>query len=128
MFLTRINRSPLADLHVATSSLNRLFDEALRGWPEYAPGMGIEEDTNDLRLTADLPGVKPENLKISMENNVLSIEATREGRGSYQRSFTVPSTVDAERIQATLEHGVLTVTLPKAEAAKPRHIPVKAQA
>ena len=88
----------------------------------------------------ELPGVKPEDVKISLENNVLAIKGSKQqvaeertervhryGRtyGTFERSFTLPATVDASNITATYEHGVLTVTLPKVEKAKPRQIEVQ---
>jgi hypothetical protein len=101
----------------------------------------VREDKEHLTITVDLPGVKPEDVKISVEGQVLTVrgekrqvsEQTDErwhryerSYGSFERSFTLPSTVDADRIQATAEHGVLTISLPKIEKAKPREIPVKA--
>lgn len=153
MFAITRNRSPLADLQVATHQINRLFDEALSGWPSlssetplvgnWVPPVDIVEDQNQVRIAAELPGVKPENVRISVENNILTIageksferresDETRAHRyertyGTFERSFTVPSAVDAERIEARYEHGMLYVTLPKAERAKPRQITVKVQ-
>lgn len=154
MFAITRTRSPLADLNLATNGLNRLFDEAFRGWPAFAPSdtplvgnwmppVDVTEDTNEVRIAAELPGVKAEDVKISLENNVLTIrgekhqqaieqDAERAHRfersyGVFERSFTVPSTVDADRIQAKYELGVLTVALPKVERAKPRQIEIKVQ-
>ena len=85
MFAITRTRSPLADLNLATTGLNRLFDEAFRGWPTFAasdtplvgnwmPPVDITEDTNEVRIAAELPGVKPEDVKISLENNYLVTE------------------------------------------------------
>ena len=141
-----LSRTPLRDLRVATSDLNRLFDEAFQGWPavgQWTPAVDIVEDKDGLRIAADLPGVKPEDVKISVENGVLGIRGEKQTGheqhgdkayrfertwGSFERAFTLPETVDAERIEARYEHGVLTVTLPRAEKAKPRQIEVKVQA
>ena len=154
MFAITRNRGPLADLQVATHQLNRLFDEAFNGWPtqgsdtplggNWIPPVDIVEDKDQVRIAAELPGVKPEDVTITVENNVLSIRGeknterhdesgTRAQRfersyGSFERSFTLPGTVDAERIEARYEHGMLYVTLPKAERAKPRQITVQVQA
>src|SRR6266704_2585503 len=91
-------------------------------------------------VAPEVPGVKPEDVKISLENNVLSIHGTKEQvaeertervhryertYGTCERSFTLPATLDANNIQARYEHGVLTVTLPKVEKAKPRQIQVQ---
>ena len=135
------------ELSTTFNRLNRLMDEAfglsseandtLAGW---MPPVDVTEDTDHVRVAAELPGVKPEDVKITLENNVLTIrgEKNQETRsetervqryersyGLFERSFAVPSTVDAEHIGASYENGVLTVTLPKAERAKPRAIEVK---
>ncbi len=154
MFALRDSRSPLADLQVASSSLNRLFDEAFRGWPEAAgqiagawmPPVDVFENTSEVRIVAELPGIRPEDIRISVENNVLTLsgqkampamteskDADRAHRaerlyGSFERRFTVPNTVDTDKIVAKAELGVLTLTLPKAERAKPRQIAVQVQA
>ena len=149
MFTIRPTRSPLADLQVATGSLNRLFDEALRGWPEldgqfqsgWMPPVDVVETAEEVRIVAELPGVKPDAIGISVENNVLTLRGEKpqpetgerthrieRSYGSFERRFTVPATVAADRIQARYEHGVLTLTLPRAEAAKPRQITVQVQA
>jgi HSP20 family protein len=66
----------------------------------------------------------PENVKLTLENQVLTMSGEK-ANGTFRRSFTVANTIDVDRIEATIEHGVLTVLLPKAERAKPREIPVK---
>jgi HSP20 family protein len=146
MFAITRTRSPLTELQ----GINRLLDEAFRGWPfpatdgnlggAWVPPVDVVEDKEHVRITAELPGVKPEDVKISLENNVLTIrgekqQATEEkderwhryerSYGAFERTFTVPSTVDAEHISAAYDAGVLTVTLPKVERAKPREISVK---
>ena len=146
MFALRPTHSPLADLQVASSTLNRLFDEAFNPVAgAWMPAVDVIEGKNEVRLVAEMPGVKPDAIRISMENNVLSLHgekaqprlsAEQEERahrfersfGAFERHFTVPSTVDAERIEARYEHGVLTIVLPKAEKAKPRQISVQVQA
>jgi len=77
-----------------------------------------------VRLTAEIPGYKPENVKLSLENRVLTMTGEKTN-GTFRRSFTVPNTIDLDRVEAGVEHGVLTVTLHKAEKAKPREIPIK---
>jgi HSP20 family protein len=89
----------------------------------------------------ELPGVRPEDVKISVEGNVLTVHGTKQQvaeertervhryertYGAFERTFTLPATVDAERITAGVDNGVLTITLPKVEQAKPRQIPVEA--
>ena len=146
MYLTRTRRSDRSpDLYGNLTRLNRMMEEALGGWngetvsSAWTPSVDVREDKEHLTITLDLPGVKPEDVKISLENQVLTIrgekrqvsEQTDErwhryerSYGSFERSFTLPTTVDADRIQAVTEHGVLTVTLPKAEKARPREIPI----
>jgi len=148
-------RAPMTDLQMATSQLNRLFDNAFGTWPwngngqeasltgTWIPPVDIMEDKDQVLIAAELPGVKPEDVKITMENNLLTIRGEKQHKveenservhryersyGVFERSFQVPSTVDAERITARYEHGVLHVTLPKVEKAKPRQITVQVQA
>jgi HSP20 family protein len=114
-------RSPMADLHMATSQLERMFDTA------WVPAVDVSENGDQVEVSLELPGVKPEDLKITMENNVLTI-AGQKKQQAFERSFTVPNTIDADRIGARMELGVLYLTLPKAERAKPRQIQVQVQA
>ncbi len=155
MFAISRTRGPFADLQVASHQLNRLLDDAFRpafwnGSPlespltgNWMPPVDVMEDKDQVRIEAELPGVKPEDVKISMENNVLTIRGEKRQRteeqqerahryersyGLFERAFTVPATVDAEQITARYEQGVLTIALPKVERAKPRQITVQVQA
>jgi len=125
--------------------INRIFDVlgSLNGdmaEATWVPPVDIFEDPEAIRIIAEVPGVKPEEVKISLEDNVLTIRGSKQQAaeertervhryertyGTFERSFTLPATVDASNIQASYEHGVLTVTLPKAETAKPRQIEVQ---
>ena len=150
MFLpTRTLRDPAAEVSNLERRINRLFGDALSNFDwqyrdnagaAWVPPVDIFEEPDALRITAEVPGVSPDNLKISLENNVLSIHGTKEQvaqerservhryertYGAFERSFTLPATVDANNIKASYEHGVLTLTLPKIEKAKPRQIEVK---
>jgi HSP20 family protein len=131
------------------TELNRLFtdvfgaldwqprDSVLGAW---MPAVDVLEENDGIRILAELPGVKPEEVKISVENNVLTIRGTKDQvaeektkrvhryertYGAFERTFALPATVDAGRIKATYEHGVLSVFLPKMEQAKPREIQVE---
>ena len=99
----------------------------------------IIEEQGALTLVADLPGVNPQDVKLSVENGVLTLSGVKqsgaaqsEGRahvlersfGEFARTFVLPKTVDVERINAAYANGVLTVTLPKAEKAMAREIKV----
>ena len=120
--------------------INRIFDVlgSLDGdSPEasWVPPVDIFEDADAIRIISEVPGVNPSDVKISLENNVSKQQVAQERTervhryertyGTFERSFTLPATVDASNIKASYEHGVLTVTLPKAEKAKPRQIEVQ---
>ncbi|HEX4574373.1 MAG TPA: Hsp20/alpha crystallin family protein [Gemmatimonadales bacterium] len=131
---------------------NRFLTDAFRGldWQyrenagaSWVPPVDIFEEADAIRIVAEVPGLKPEDVKISLENNVLTIHGTKDQvaeertervhryertYGRFERGFTLPATVDANGIKAAYEHGVLTVTLPKAEKAKPRQIAVQVSA
>lgn len=103
------------------------------------PAVDIYETDDSLVVVADMPGVKKDDLEISVENNLLTIHARpgvamdesalmREfSLGEYFRQFTLGDKVDRDRITASLDQGVLTLSLPRAEEAKPRLIKVKAK-
>ncbi len=103
----------------------------------FKPGYDVEETHEAYLLTVDLPGMKKEDVKIALNDNVLTLSGERkiernEGKGRYERSygrfqqsFTLPGTVDVNRVEAHLEDGVLHIALPKSEMAKPRTIEVQ---
>jgi HSP20 family protein len=153
MFLTtRTLRDPAVEASHLEQRINRLFSDALGNldWQyrdnagaAWVPPVDIFEEADSIRIMAEVPGVSPDHVKISLENNVLTIHGTKEQvaqerservhryertYGAFERSFTLPATVDPNTIKATYEHGVLTVTLPKVEKAKPRQIEVKVAA
>lgn len=146
---TRRPTEQASDLFALRGRLNRLFDEALGPWSTgwengtvgsaWVPPVDVFESQEHIKLVAELPGVRPEDVKISLENNVLTLKGEKKQvaeeqtervhryervYGLFERTFTLPSTVDAERIQASYGHGMLTVLLPKVERARPREIPV----
>jgi len=113
--------------------------ERTRNATTYTPRFDIVETDGELVLFGDLPGVKKDDLDIRFENGDLTIEGKvlprqteREflygeyGMGDFRRSFTISETINVEKISAELHSGVLTLHLPKVEAAKPRKIAVKA--
>ena len=152
MYLTRVRRTnePAQDVFSGLTRLTRLMDEAF-GAPfqgangeavgsAWTPTVDILEDREHLTISMEVPGVRPEDVKISLENQVLTISGEKQQQnvqkderwhrwersyGRFERSFTLPSTVDADRIEATTDNGVLTVRLPKIEKARPREIPVR---
>ncbi len=131
--------------------LNQVLDAAFTGWPfatesgdlvtsAWVPPTDIFEDADGLKIMLELPGLRPEDVKLTVENLTLTIRGEKKqvaeeqttkvhryerSYGAFERSFALPSTVDVERVVAKFEHGVLTVTLPKAEKAKPRSIEVR---
>jgi HSP20 family protein len=134
------------------SRLSRALDEAFQGWPfatdfngstitsSWAPPCDVFESKDALKIVVELPGVKPEDVKLSLENQSLTIRSEKKQAaeeaserlhryerlyGVFERSFSLPNTVDVERVDAAFENGVLTINLPKVERAKPREIPVK---
>jgi len=97
-----------------------------------APAVDIFENKDELVILADLPGVAKEDLSIHLEKGHLTLEgrlrdfAPDEEPFDYRRAFLVPQGIDAEKISANLQNGVLRVVLPKPAALKPRQIPVRA--
>jgi HSP20 family molecular chaperone IbpA len=101
------------------------------------PSVDIYENEDEILLHADMPGVVKENISVDIDNGTLSISGVRklETKGAatyeefsdieYVRSFSVPQTIDVERVEAELKNGVLKLHLPKSEAAKPRQIEIK---
>jgi len=108
----------------------------------YSPQVDIIERKEDIVVIADVPGVDENSVDINLEKNVLSIYGRVEeedfrnysptyaeyGVGDYERVFTLSDEIDRDRIDATVKNGVLTIVLPKAQAAKSRKISVKAEA
>ena len=112
--------------------------ELTRGAVTFTPRVDIIETPEELLLFADLPGVKSEDVDVRFENGELILHGRCQPRynpagfllneyevGDYYRVFTLNENVDAEKINAELKQGVLTVHLPKSEAVKPRKISVK---
>ena len=111
----------------------------------WCPVVDVAETQDELRLQAELPGLAPEQVDVSVESGVLTISGEKEQEveegkqgseyhvierryGRFERSFSLPRTVDPGKVDATFANGVLTVTLPKVEAAKSRKIAVKVSA
>jgi HSP20 family molecular chaperone IbpA len=92
------------------------------------PPVDIYENKDEILLLIDLPGVEPAGLKIRFDHGELTLEASRTGRraADFARRFQVPGGIEAGKIDARLDNGVLELHLPKAESAKPREIPVRA--
>lgn len=106
----------------------------------FSPRADISEGEKEFRIAMDMPGVKADNLEIDLENHILTVKATRQETqpegfetrrkerpmgSSFERSFTLGNVVDGEKIGASLDAGILTITLPKSEQSMPRKIEVK---
>lgn len=138
-------RSPWHEVERMRRGMDRVHRERPRrgAWnlaPEY-PAMNVWTDENNAILTAELAGVKSEDIDVSVENELLTLRGNRQTEepvegmtyhrrerrcGSFSRTFRLPFQVDAAAVEATLESGMLNVVLPRAEADKPRKIAVKA--
>ena len=129
---------PSAGLSLFEDTLNRFFSESATARP-WSPAVDIAENENEILLTADIPGVKLDDVQIKLEEGVLTLSGKREfsksdekagyhrierSYGSFHRAFALPDSVDPERVQAAFDNGVLAITLPKKEMAKPRTIKV----
>jgi HSP20 family protein len=132
---------PLSNLRHFEDAFTRLFSEPQTNRP-WAPSVDIYETANELVLKADLPEVELKDLDVRVENQTLTIVGERKferrddtkgyhrverSYGNFARSFAVPNTFDTDKINAGFKNGVLTVTLPKKENAKPRQIKVEVQ-
>ena len=142
---------PFRDLLSLQDRMNRLFDESYRStqrgttddeWAlggSWAPAVDIYEQGTDIVLKAELPGVDPKDVDIRLENNVLSLRGQRKlesevkresyhrverSYGTFSRSFTLPTVVDQASIKAEFKDGLLRLTLPKREEAKPKQIQI----
>jgi len=147
MMITRWNRgiSPFDALMDVRRELDRVFDQSggqngESTWESLRTD--VIETADELIATLEVPGVRPEDVEITVDNNVLTVSGEKrqawqsgdeesgfrvaERRyGRFGRSFVLPQNVDPERISAETEHGVLTVRLPKREEARPRRIQVR---
>jgi HSP20 family protein len=117
--------------------LDRFFGEP--AWT-FNPACDVEETENAYLLSFDLPGVSKENVKIEVVDNQLLVAGERKSEkkensarhiverhhGAFQRAFALPASVDTAKIEASFRDGVLNVTIPKPEAAKPRQIAISA--
>ena len=119
--------------------LDRTNDDSTSATAEWAPAVDIEEHADKYVLHADVPGVDPNAIEITLEGGVLTLSGSREKAveqkgvesrriervtGTFLRRFTLPESVDAENVKASGKNGVLEIVIPKREAAKPRKITV----
>ncbi len=138
--------SPFGEILSLRSAMDRMFDEPFwrptwiaRGLDEYSVPLDVQTTPDALVVKAALPGVKPDDVEITVDGNTLTISAKLEDeheedeqgylvreirRGSFARSVALSSDLDIEHANASFDNGVVTLTIPKAEQAKPRRIPI----
>lgn len=129
------------------NELTRMFE---RNWPfdrgedafdfEWAPAVDVKEDDKSFTVRADLPGVDPKNVDVSLENGVLTIRGEREEErkeerkgfqrverfgGSFFRRLSLPEAADADAVEASMDKGVLEISIPKSEKGEARHVKIK---
>lgn len=138
---------PFEELMSIQEEINRIFDNFFSRFPQkvevgrgaWSPSVDISETEDEVVVTAELPGMSKEDIKISLQDNVLYLKGEKKQEkeskgknfhrierryGSFQRAFSLPVAVITDKIKANYRNGVLTIRLPKAEEAKPKEIPV----
>ena len=143
--ITRTRQGPFADFTELHTRLDRLFEDLVAGGQrrEWTPAIDVIRDKERIVVRADMPGIKPEDIKVHVEDDILTVsgeheESTehkeddfirRERRyGSFTRSLALPAGVDPDQIAAKSKHGVLEVTVPLPKEAKKQSVEVKAEA
>jgi HSP20 family protein len=138
--------NPFREMVAMQSALDKLFDQTWENWPEgrvngNSLAVDVDETNDNFVVTADLPGIKSENIEITVHDDLLTITAempeqtieheqgkalVRERRyGRFSRSLRLPHSINAEGVEADFHDGTLKLTLPKAENAKVKTIPVR---
>ena len=131
--------------------ISRLYDmvthgdfglEPFRDWGKFFPALDVSEDDTTVTVKAEVPGLAPKDIDISISGNTLTIKGEKteerqdEGKnyhrserryGEFTRTVTLPANVDADKIKAECNKGVLKITLPKLESEKPKRIPIKSE-
>jgi len=137
---------PFRDLVSTQDHFNQLFNDTFArafGDPQevspraWVPAVDIYETADSLVLKAELPGINPDDVEIRVEDNTLYLKGERKfevkeenlhrverSYGTFSRSFVLPGTIQADKVKADYENGVLTLTMPKREEAKPRTIKI----
>ena len=143
-----IRWDPFREMAGLQERMSRLFEEAsgrrrasddfITG--SWIPSVDVRETNDSLEISVEVPGIEPKDVEVSVENGILTLKGSRsfekaaEGEtyhrversyGAFERSFTLPTNIDSERVSAVYRHGVLNLTLPKREEAKPRSISIK---
>ena len=145
MALTRWD--PFRELGIMQERMNRMFDDAGRGWrgdepsstTTWSPSVDIYETESEIVVHAELPGVDRKDIVLNLEKNVLTLKGERRfeketkqenyhrierAYGGFSRSFSIPAIVDEEKIRADYKDGILKISLPKKEQVKPKQIQI----
>ena len=116
------------------------FGEEPGSYGDWSPQIDVYEEKDSVILKADLPGLTKDSITVNVEENIVTLEGTKEREekseetgyyrcerwhGSFKRSFEIPAGVDAAKVKAGFKDGVLTVTLPRSEASKPRKVDIE---
>jgi len=139
-------RDPLKEVTNLRDDMDRFFDSFFERYPKersegfWAPTLDIEEDKDNFMVNVELPGMKKEDIKISLSGETLTIsgerryESEEKGKtyfrlerayGKFQRTLNLPAEVDANRTKASYQNGILTLTMPKSERAKAKEIAIE---
>ena len=137
---------PLSEIDSFRREMDRMFDNFFGREADVAespmtwyPSVDIKETKDDFVLTAEVPGMSKDDIKINISDNTLTIKGEKKEEkkeedtnyhrverryGSFQRSFTLPTQIQGNKVKAAYKDGVLTITLPKKEEVKPKEIPI----
>ena len=138
---------PFRELSIMQERMNRLFEDAGRGWrgdepsstTTWSPAVDIYETESEIMVQAELPGVDRKDITLNLEKNVLTLKGERRfeketkqenyhrierSYGGFSRSFSIPAIVDEEKIRADYKDGILKIALPKKEQVKPKQIQI----
>ena len=145
-----VRKDPFFELTSLRDRMNQLFNQAFGGLetlgfeqpltaPTFLPPVDISEDDHNITLKAEIPGVKVEDVGITLENNVLTLKGDRRfeketnqenyhrierSYGGFSRAFTIPTIVDEDKIRADYKDGILKIALPKKEQVKAKQIKI----
>lgn len=142
-----IRWDPFRELVTMREKMNRLFEDSLAQKGEekdmistnWAPAVDIYETSNELVLTAEVPGIEEKDIEIKVEDNTLTLRGERKfeketkeenfhrierSYGTFFRAFSLPNSIDPERIQAEHENGILRVIMPKRQELKPKTVKI----
>jgi len=144
--MTLVRWRPVRNIINLQDEVNRMFESffeksshSMEDGGLWAPATDVSETRGDVVVSVELPGMKKDEIKITVQDNILTIQGEKKQEkeekdsnyhrlerayGFFSRSFTLPTTIKADQIKASYEQGVLKVSLPKAEEAKPKEIPI----